>query len=67
MNRAMCAAFFPSSFEEEGCAEGAGWWSAHKTTPPAAQAPLHHPARFAGTPPQDEEGMGGETEFGKCS
>ncbi len=28
--------------------------------------PLHHPARFAGTPPQDEEGMGGETEFGKC-
>jgi len=26
--------------------------------------PLLHPARFAGTPPQDEEGMGGETEFG---
>ncbi len=64
MNRATCAFFFPSSLEE-GCAEGAGWWSARKTTPPAAQAPLYHPARFAGTPPQDEEGMGGETEFGK--
>ena len=41
---------------EEGYAEGGGWWVARKTTPPAAQAPLHHPARFAGTPPQDEEG-----------
>ncbi len=51
---------------EEGYAGGGGWWVARKTTPPAAQAPLHHPARFAGTPPQDEEGMGGETEFGKC-
>jgi len=51
---------------EEGYAEGGGWWVVRKTTPPAAQAPFYHPARFAGTPPRDEEGMGGETEFGKC-
>ena len=51
MNRTMCAAYFPSSFEEEGCAGGAGWWSPRQTTPPAAQAPLLN--------------KGGETELGK--
>ena len=56
--------FFPSSLEE-GYAEGGGWWAGRKTTPPASQAPLHHPAGFAGTPPQDEEGMRGDSEFGK--
>ncbi len=25
---------------EEGYAEGGGWWSTHRTTPPASPAPL---------------------------
>jgi len=53
---------------KEGWREAPGWFAAARrpppllrsdpsTTPPASRAPLYHPARFAGTPPQERRGQ----------